>query len=332
MDNFGNKLRQERERRKVSLDEIARLTKIRVRYLEALENGEHERLPGIVFAKGYVRAYAETIGADADQLVCAYVEEQRSLGRLQTEASQEHVLEALAAAVERDSERTSKRGRGVLIGAVALLAGAAVVWFGVRPFLAQRTATTAAATVDDDGQPVTNAPPNNEPSPTEAIVEAVEPQAAETAPVEAVEPQAVGTAPVETVRIEPPAVAPETPQPKQEANATPATSAMLAVPDYGIGTAVEQRVLVGEASEFRTSTEVAFWTRVIGGQPGSHVRHVWMYEGGVIGSIELSIGATHWRTYSKQTLRRAGNWAVEAQDNDGRVLARATFVAFDGSR
>ena len=68
MDNFGDQLRQERERRNVPLDEIARSTKIRVRYLQALEDGQHERLPGIVFAKGYVRAYAETIGAS--QTLC----------------------------------------------------------------------------------------------------------------------------------------------------------------------------------------------------------------------------------------------------------------------
>ena len=92
MDTFGNQLKQERKRRNVDLNEIARSTKIRVRYLRALEDGQHERLPGIVFAKGYVRAYAETIGADADRLVRAYVEEQRALGRLQTEASQEGVL------------------------------------------------------------------------------------------------------------------------------------------------------------------------------------------------------------------------------------------------
>ena len=43
MENFGDQLRQERERRNVALDEIARLTKIRVRYLQALEEGQHER-------------------------------------------------------------------------------------------------------------------------------------------------------------------------------------------------------------------------------------------------------------------------------------------------
>ena len=41
----------------------------------------------------------------------------------------------------------------------------------------------------------------------------------------------------------------------------------------------------------------------------------------------FSIGAAHWRTYSKQTLRRDGTWTVEAQDEEGRVLARETFVA-----
>jgi cytoskeleton protein RodZ len=330
MDNFGDQLRQERERRNVALDEIARSTKIRVRYLQALEDGQHERLPGIVFAKGYVRAYAETIGADADRLVSAYVAEQRSLGRLETEASQEHVLEALAAAVESDRNRSSKRGTVALIGSVILLAAFAAFWFGVRPLIGREPAVVADTP--------TPSPPVAEqllvPEPLDAATpEAIEPANESAQLAEAV---VIDTAAVEPVQLEPEPepepvqLAPQPAPPVVNVQTDPVattSSASLSIPDYGVGTDVQQRVLVGEASEFETGTMVVFWNRVMGGEPGRHIRHVWFHEGNANGSRELSIGATHWRTYSKQTLRRDGNWTVEAQDEDGRVLARATFVA-----
>ncbi|TDI46163.1 MAG: DUF2914 domain-containing protein [Acidobacteria bacterium] len=313
MENFGDQLRQERERRNVALDEIARSTKIRVRYLQALEDGQHERLPGIVFAKGYVRAYAETIGADADRLVTAYVAEQRSLGRLETEASQEHVLEALAAAVESDQDRAWRRVKMALIGSAVLLAAFAVFWFGVRPFFGREPAAATNA-------PISPAPVTGQESVPE-LIDAGTSQPVETQndPVQSVETAAVQPKPDPA----PPAVDVVQPEPAP----APIALATLSIPDYGVGTGVRRRTLVGEASEFETGTLVVFWNRVFGGEPGRHIRHVWFHEGNVTGLIELSIGASHWRTYSNQTLRRAGNWAVEAQDEDGRVLARKTFVA-----
>ncbi|MCH7780542.1 MAG: DUF2914 domain-containing protein [Acidobacteria bacterium] len=313
MENFGDQLRQERERRNVALDEIARSTKIRVRYLQALEDGQHERLPGIVFAKGYVRAYAETIGADADRLVHAYVAEQRSLGRLETEASQEHVLEALAAAVESDQDRAWRRVKMALIGSAVLLAAFAVFWFGVRPFFGREPAAVTNA-------PISPAPVTGQESVPE-LIDAGTSQPVETQndPVQSVETAAVQP----ESDPAPPAVDVVQPEPAP----APIALATLSIPDYGVGTGVRRRTLVGEASVFKTGTLVVFWNRVFGGEPGRHIRHVWFHEGNVTGWIELSIGASHWRTYSNQTLRRAGNWAVEAQDEDGRVLARKTFVA-----
>lgn len=347
MDNFGDQLKQERERRNVALDEIARLTKIRVRYLQALEDGQHERLPGIVFAKGYVRAYAETIGADADRLVGAYVAEQRSLGRLETEASQENVLDALAAAVESDKDRASKR-RVALIGSVVLLAAFAVFWFGVRPLIGREPTAVANA-------PVLPAPITEQESVPE-LLDAAAPQTVETAndptqlveatpvdtengPAQPAETTSVDTAQVQPEGIDAADVEPLQPEPDPAPPAMDVQTAAVTVPpatlsisEYGVGTDVKQRVLVGEASEFETGTMVVFWNRVRGGKPGRHIRHVWFYEGKVNGSRELSIGAAHWRTYSKQTLRRDGNWAVEAHDEQGRVLARETFVASSEKR
>jgi cytoskeleton protein RodZ len=73
MGSFGNKLKREREMRGLTLDEISESTKIARRHLEALENEDFGSLPGGVFNKGFVRAYARFIGIDEDQAVADYV-------------------------------------------------------------------------------------------------------------------------------------------------------------------------------------------------------------------------------------------------------------------
>src|SRR6185437_6991558 len=72
MGSFGDKLKREREMRGVTLDEIADSTKIARRHLEALESEDFGFLPGGVFNKGFVRAYARFIGIDEDQAVADY--------------------------------------------------------------------------------------------------------------------------------------------------------------------------------------------------------------------------------------------------------------------
>jgi len=72
MGGFGDRLRREREMRGITLDEITESTKIARRHLEALENEQFDQLPGGVFAKGFVRAYAHFLGIDEEQAVADY--------------------------------------------------------------------------------------------------------------------------------------------------------------------------------------------------------------------------------------------------------------------
>jgi cytoskeletal protein RodZ len=68
-ERFGSGLRRERERRTVSLGEIAAATKIPQRVLERLEAGEMAELPPQVFVRGFVRAYARHLGlSETEQL------------------------------------------------------------------------------------------------------------------------------------------------------------------------------------------------------------------------------------------------------------------------
>jgi transcriptional regulator with XRE-family HTH domain len=71
--SFGEELRRERELREISLHEVAEATKIGRRYLEAMERNDLAALPGGVIDRGFVRAYCEYIGVDADSMINAYL-------------------------------------------------------------------------------------------------------------------------------------------------------------------------------------------------------------------------------------------------------------------
>jgi transcriptional regulator with XRE-family HTH domain len=79
---FGEHLRRERELRGVSLEEIAAATRIRTRFLEALENEQWDRLPGGAFNRGFIRSIARFLGIDEDSLVAEYTYERKSVDEL----------------------------------------------------------------------------------------------------------------------------------------------------------------------------------------------------------------------------------------------------------
>jgi cytoskeleton protein RodZ len=74
LPSFGERLKLEREKRAITLEQISVSTKIGTRMLEALEQEKFDRLPGGIFNKGFVRAYARCLGLDEDQAVADYLE------------------------------------------------------------------------------------------------------------------------------------------------------------------------------------------------------------------------------------------------------------------
>jgi len=69
---FGERLKRERELREVSLEEVAKSTRIGSRFLEALENEQWEKLPGGIFNRGFVRAIAHYLGLSEEDLLSEY--------------------------------------------------------------------------------------------------------------------------------------------------------------------------------------------------------------------------------------------------------------------
>lgn len=71
--SIGEQLRQAREQHNVSLHAIAEKTNISVRFLDAIEKGQIDKLPGGIFTRGFVRSYAGQVGLDPDETVRAFV-------------------------------------------------------------------------------------------------------------------------------------------------------------------------------------------------------------------------------------------------------------------
>src|SRR5262247_2651749 len=68
-ETFGPRLRSERERRGISLDTIASVTKVGADLWDGLERNDFSRWPSGIFARAFVRDYARAIGLDADEVV-----------------------------------------------------------------------------------------------------------------------------------------------------------------------------------------------------------------------------------------------------------------------
>src|SRR6476659_9462975 len=69
---LGEKLRQAREARGISISEVAEQTRISPQYIESIENDDYRGLPGGIFNKGFVRSFAKYVGVDEQEALMDY--------------------------------------------------------------------------------------------------------------------------------------------------------------------------------------------------------------------------------------------------------------------
>lgn len=69
---LGEKLRQAREARDISISEVAEQTRISPLYIESIENDDYRPLPGGIFNKGFVKSYAKVVGVDENEALADY--------------------------------------------------------------------------------------------------------------------------------------------------------------------------------------------------------------------------------------------------------------------
>ena len=141
MDDFGGKLRQARERRGISLRQIASSTKIAAVALDALEKNDLAKLPGGIFSRAFVRSYAVEVGLDPDDTVREF------LARFDQEAPP--TAAALAASIPSEEQLFEARRRHMVkalaFGLLLLLVLAVAGYFVVRRRAAGAVPTPSAA-------------------------------------------------------------------------------------------------------------------------------------------------------------------------------------------
>ena len=152
MGSFGERMQREREMRSISLDEIAEHTKISKRNLAALEDENFSQLPGGIFNKGFVRAYAKYLGIDEEQAVSDYLaaETEKLRKKMPIPIDQPHsagsrsdavLMERLAAA--KETEPQSDQAAGFMKAAIALVVLLGVGGLGYRWMQSRKTPPAA---------------------------------------------------------------------------------------------------------------------------------------------------------------------------------------------
>src|ERR1700757_1545667 len=84
---IGEKLRLEREARGIALRDISEQTRISMRYLEAIEADDYKRLPGGIFNRSFIRAYAKSVSFDEKEAMEDYARTLRERGETADEES-----------------------------------------------------------------------------------------------------------------------------------------------------------------------------------------------------------------------------------------------------
>jgi len=123
MPEIGATLREARMRQHLDISDIEAQTKIRAKYLRALENEEWDLLPGPTFVKTFLRTYAEALGLDARLVLEEY--------KLRYERLSDAELHPIAPQTQRDRERAKQRARGSSVGRDVTVAAVVVAIVGV---------------------------------------------------------------------------------------------------------------------------------------------------------------------------------------------------------
>ncbi|NNV04950.1 helix-turn-helix domain-containing protein [Geobacillus sp. C56-T2] len=125
MTELGKRLREAREEKKMSLDELQELTKIQKRYLLGIEEGNYAIMPGNFYVRAFIRQYAEAVGLDPDELFEQYKQDI-------PQSYQEDIPQPLSRVKTR--QQLSAEGAKwldwlpKLIGVAAVIGAAVLVW------------------------------------------------------------------------------------------------------------------------------------------------------------------------------------------------------------
>ncbi|MDO4997253.1 MAG: DUF4115 domain-containing protein [Neisseria sp.] len=121
---LGNKLKTLRQERNLSVGEVAERLKLSARQIEALESGNYQGLPEIVFVRGFLRTYARFVEMNETE-ISDYLDKIAPQQRVSTEVAQRNQKDAL---VYRDEDKKRVPAWLIGLGAVVVIAGGIFAW------------------------------------------------------------------------------------------------------------------------------------------------------------------------------------------------------------
>ena len=153
MEPFGARLKREREKRGVTLDDISLSTKIGKRFLSALEEEHFDQLPGGIFSRGFVRAYARHLGIDEEQAIADYLSATTPSSTEQTPQTPQNDLpvEVAHQLEDRESDRTARVPWALFAGFLLIAALSLALWGFYSKELRKRN---PAANIQTENAPV----------------------------------------------------------------------------------------------------------------------------------------------------------------------------------
>lgn len=147
MTELGNRLKEAREAKGYSLDDLQTITKIQKRYLQGIEEGDYSKMPGKFYVRAFIKQYAEAVGIDPEELFDHYKQDIPTAHHeeLPQQLSRVKTRKAIPTGNSKVLDLLPKLLIGVfIIGAIALL----------YYFLQQNAGNDADNQVTEEGQTV----------------------------------------------------------------------------------------------------------------------------------------------------------------------------------
>ncbi len=246
MDSIGDFFKQVRETKGLTVDEVASKTRIRTDFVKALEEGNFAKLPDQVFARGFVRSYARSLGLDEEDAIHRFIQSAGAFYEKQDERERLKVRQA-----EEERKRQANRKAVAIAIGIAILTLVVLLSREQSSLLVRRTSQTEPPSTAGKRMAVPEAAKSDVPvrpeasgSTSSAKTKPSEPPPAPTpltARSEANPPRAAASAPT-AVPVQPHVAAPVPPPLTME-------GPLGAIPLEGSATTEEPLVLDLEATE-----------------------------------------------------------------------------------
>ncbi|WDH84551.1 helix-turn-helix domain-containing protein [Paenibacillus urinalis] len=152
MSELGQQLKEARLQKGLSLDDVQEMTKIRKRYLEAIESGDYKVLPGSFYVRAFIKTYAETVGLNPEELLEGH---KKDVPAAEQEATMEPVMQKRSS---RPQAERNNKWLSIVLPWTFLALILVLIYIYWVPNLNQADDSNEPSTEQTDNQPSTTTP------------------------------------------------------------------------------------------------------------------------------------------------------------------------------